>query len=183
MILITARPNYLPATILSRCQQLALAAPKEEVALQWLKEQLPDGDPEVLLHLANGAPLTALRLADPEILARRQEILKDFLGLLAQREDPIAVAGRWEKDAALTVQWLGSWIQDMLRLKAASEPPFLNNPDLKPTLKKVAEGLSIIALHRMMDRILEVNRAMDSTLNMRLVLESLLLDFTQADVA
>ncbi len=183
MILITARPTYLPATIRSRCQQFALPSPKEEVALQWLTGQLNDGDPKVLLHLANGAPLHALRLADPEILSRRRQMLKEFLALLEQREDPIAVAGRWEKDPAQSVQWLAGWIQDMLRLSAAPEPPFLTNPDQKETLQALAERLDTSRLHQMMSRTLEVNRALDSTLNMRLVLESLLLDFTASKVA
>ncbi len=183
MVLLTSRPTYLPPTIRSRCQQLALASPKEEVALEWLKQQLPEGDPVVPLHLANGAPLKALRLADPEILAKRQEMLQAFLALLEQREDPIGIAGRWEKDAALAIQWLCGWIQDMLRLRAADEPPFLTNPDQKGTLKTQAERLTPARLHQMMNRALEAHRAQDSTLNMRLALESLLLDFTEAAVA
>lgn len=183
MLLLTSRPTYLPATIRSRCQQLALPSPKEAVALEWLRERLPGGDPVVPLHLANGAPLKALRLAEPEILARRKEMLQEFFALLAQREDPIAVAGRWEKEPTLAIQWLSGWIQDMLRLQAAAEPPFLTNPDQQDTLKAQAERLAPARLHQMMNRVLEAHRALDSTLNMRLLLESLLLDFAEAAVA
>jgi len=43
LILLTATPGYLPATIRSRCFQIAIAPPDFEAAREWLRGRLVDG--------------------------------------------------------------------------------------------------------------------------------------------
>ncbi|MEM9604738.1 MAG: DNA polymerase III subunit delta' [Pseudomonadota bacterium] len=59
MLLVTARPGRLPATIRSRCQTWRCALPPNEVAEAWLRTQ-GVADPATALRHAGGAPLAAL---------------------------------------------------------------------------------------------------------------------------
>ena len=61
LVLLAAEPGGLMPTVRSRCQQVVLAAPSEDVALGWLRAQ-EVADAEVLLAGAAGRPLDALAL-------------------------------------------------------------------------------------------------------------------------
>ncbi len=69
LILVTARPARLPATLRSRCQRVDLRPPAEADALAWLRERVEA--PEALLALAGGAPYAALALAGEQKAAGR----------------------------------------------------------------------------------------------------------------
>ncbi len=177
IVLITSKPGSLPATIRSRCQQIVLGAPQKDIALGWLQQQIdPNINAETLLQLAAGAPIRAAQLADKELLQQRVEMLDEFVGLLEDREDPVVVAGKWEKlDPDLYLQWLSGWVIDMLRLKMASDPPNLINLGQTDRLHAVAEKLDLRQLYNLLDRLYDAHRATGSTLNLRLLLEGLLL--------
>jgi DNA polymerase-3 subunit delta' len=182
IILITAKPGSLPATIRSRCQQIVLSAPPKDIALNWLQQQIgSSGSNANLLQIAAGAPIRAVELSDNELQQQRAEMLNELIGLIENRGDPVTVAGRWEKlDPDLYLQWLSSWVIDMLRLKMVADPPNLINPDQTERLKDVAGKLDLRRLYRILDRLYETHRALDSTLNLRLLLEGLLLQLTAA---
>ncbi|MGI9289876.1 MAG: DNA polymerase III subunit delta', partial [Gammaproteobacteria bacterium] len=62
IILVCESPRRLPATIISRCQCLRLAAPPATLVLEWLESQAPGTRFDNLLDFAGGAPLQALQL-------------------------------------------------------------------------------------------------------------------------
>ena len=59
LILVTARPSGLLATLRSRCQRIEIARPEPTLAMQWLEGTLGGPAPDRLLALAGGAPLKA----------------------------------------------------------------------------------------------------------------------------
>lgn len=77
-ILVYALGHRIPATIRSRCQQIDLAAPARDAAMQWLQNALAESDEAggtadasatvaaSLLDLAGGCPLDALALSNHE---------------------------------------------------------------------------------------------------------------------
>jgi DNA polymerase-3 subunit delta' len=176
MILITGRISRLPATIRSRCQQITFPVPSRTLAAGWLEGQVDEGDLELLLGLANGAPLKALALAGLDTLQERGQMVDEFYGVLRGERDPVVVAGRWEKlDIQAVTAWLAGWLIDMLRLKASQEPPRLYNPDQLQRLQSMAQGLDFKVIYGLLDRVYEANRTRDSQLNSLMMLESLLL--------
>lgn len=96
LILLSAIPGRLPATIRSRCQQLQLPLPGTGEAHRWLEsEGIEAGLARRWLKLARGAPLKALELA-----RGGQDTLHDQrLGQLQQifdgQLDPVLVAATW----------------------------------------------------------------------------------------
>lgn len=181
MVLITSRISRLPATIRSRCQQISFPVPPRAQAADWLAGQVDKGELELLLGLANGAPLKALELADREILQERCQMVDEFYAVLKGERDPVVVAGRWEKlDIQSVTTWMAGWLIDMLRLKASSEPPRLYNPDQLQRLQSMAQRLDFKVLYGLLDRVYEANRTRDSQLNVQMMLESLLLSLANS---
>jgi len=76
LFLVTDLPGYLPATIRSRCQRIAMAVPSLETTSEWLQPQLgPNDDAAALLAIAGCRPLYALELAQAEELVERQQFV------------------------------------------------------------------------------------------------------------
>jgi len=180
MILVSAEPNRLPATIRSRCQCLTMPLPTESMALAWLSERAGDADPRQLLRLAPGAPVKALAYRDSDLVARREERFAGFQGVVRGACDPIAEAGAWNTlDSRLSCQWLSSWVSDLLRLAADRDCVHLTNPDKRADLLRLVERLDAAQLHVVLQRIFYARAVVDTTINKQLLLESILIDLAQ----
>ncbi len=178
IVLLTDQPARLLPTIRSRCQQVLFRAPSPEDSLAWLEDKVKHADGATLLALASGAPLLALQLDDPELLAARGRMLSQFLALGKPREDPVALAGAWGGfDNRLLLEWLSGWIIDLIRLKSAPKPPHLFNQDQAQALQALADKLNSEVLHRYLGLIYEARGLIDSNLNPQLVLERLLIEW------
>jgi DNA polymerase-3 subunit delta' len=176
IILNSARPADLPATIRSRCQQVNFPPPSEEMAGKWLDSQTGVKQSETVLQLASGAPLLALQYAGQDVLEQRQQMLGEFAAVIEEKLDPVDIAGRWEKhDFSRSLHWLSSWIVDILKLRSGADSQHLINRDQYKRLHGISVRLELKRLYRFLDLLYEINRNIDSTLNKRLLLEELLL--------
>lgn len=175
LVLVSARPNLLPATIRSRCQQVQFNEPPQDMALAWLAPHIGDRDPELLLDLAGGAPLHALELAGTEGMQRRTSLFNDFLKVVRGEADPVGVAETWATHGAKEcLSWLSGWVIDMIRLKSSGLAARTANRDFVERLQWLAERLDLKALYAHLDRVLEASRLLDGQLNPQLLLEDLL---------
>jgi len=109
IILVSDMPSQLPATVVSRCYRLRVAAPLREPALQWLRGRNPGIDDwNPLLDIAGNAPLLALELARTGGADQAAELEQDVLSLLRMEQTPIAVVRKWLKrgDPDVCLRWL-----------------------------------------------------------------------------
>jgi DNA polymerase-3 subunit delta' len=100
VVLVTTAPSLLPATIRSRCQKLAVAAPGFDAAVAWLAAQQPAHRAHwaAVLEVLGVAPVEALAADVQQILAIRADI-QQLLGDARQgRIDVIRTAESWAKD-------------------------------------------------------------------------------------
>ncbi len=182
LVLVCSKPSQLLPTIRSRCQQIAFALPASAQALAWLGQKLPgDVDAEALLALAEGAPLAALRFNEEGGLAARQALMRHWADLLAGREDPLQVAAQW-KPWGLTrsLQWLSSWVTDLIRLKSTAGQAVISNKDLGGQLQKLAEQLDLRTLYAYLDQLTEYSRLTASNINEQLALEDLMITWRRS---
>jgi len=176
MLLITSLPGRLPATIRSRCQQLAIPIPERAQAKHWLSGQLEEGDPELLLDLASGAPLKALQLANRELLAMRVKLLREFAAISDGGQDPVTIAAQWSKlDLHQVLEWYCSWLVDAVRLKADPGVSGLINHDQRNLLQAFAGSIKFTELYELLDGAYDAIRNIGSQLNAQMLLENLLL--------
>lgn len=77
-ILLTEHRQALPATIRSRCQKLLICPPNIEDARLWLQTQGVSEQQQLLLHLAQGAPVKALSYVQDKILEQRDSCFDEW---------------------------------------------------------------------------------------------------------
>jgi DNA polymerase-3 subunit delta' len=125
LILITAMPSLLPATIRSRCQKLAVAAPSRAEALAWLEQQQPArrADWPAVLDVLGMAPLEALGADVPRLLEIRRDVEQLLADAAQGRLDVIRVAQSWAAGEELMLRLGGlenCLTQRLLTMRRAS---------------------------------------------------------------
>ena len=171
-MLVSHRPSYLPATIISRCQQIALPNPPVPVAEQWLREQ-GMAEPALSLAQTGNAPLAALALDDGEFWAQRKSLLG---GLAAPKMDALALAGQLrDLPVPRLLGWLQRWTYDLLRAKSAGDVRY--NPDFEIALVKLAARLHAVDIARFHRTLVRLQITVHHPLNARLYIEQLLVAY------
>jgi DNA polymerase III subunit delta' len=124
-LLVSARPDALPATIRSRCQARALGAPVPAVASAWVQAQTGCTAPDAAswLAMSGGAPLDALAFAEPA-QATAYRTLLDTLAGLPDASPELAADALQRVDARLWLPVLQRWLVDIARCVAGGEPRY-----------------------------------------------------------
>ncbi len=171
-MLIAHRPSYLPATIISRCQQVALPTPQVATAGQWLLEQ-GITNPALSLAQTGNAPLAALALEDGEFWIQRKTLLDS---LAAPMLDALTLAEQVrEFPVARLLGWLQRWTYDLLSTRSGGKVRY--NPDFETALTRIAGCLRAADLARYHRQLVRQQRNVNHPLNARLFIEELLLSY------
>lgn len=173
LVLSSARPSALPATVRSRCQQVKFRVPEREQALNWLRRQGVES-PENALGITAGAPLKAMVLAGSEQLKLRLQLAQDLDRLGRTAADPTAVAARYHQaDTRVVLGWLLSYVADMIRLAMVPNSPGLGNSDIREELAGLAAGKLPEDLFRYQDALLSAQWMSETQVNAQLLMEDL----------
>jgi DNA polymerase-3 subunit delta' len=180
LVLVSAHPSRLPATIRSRCQEIRIQATDRESTTRWLAARYDGPSPEVYLALANGAPLRALQLAQEQALEERQQRFRALVDILAGQESPLTVAQGWAADEDLKgLRWMREWLMDMLRIRLSGQTQGIHGIDLQDGLLKLARKLDSRVLFGLLDGINRMLKLADSTLNRQMMIEDILLAWAE----
>jgi DNA polymerase-3 subunit delta' len=180
LILVSDKPHKLPATIRSRCQQIVINQPDKTRVLDWLHTQNIGADAQVLLALAQGAPLLALDYAKQGVLAQRNECFKQWQQIAARKIHPILVAEQWLKlpESALLL-WLSSWVVDLIKCAYHSRAEHLYNPDLYSTLQTLSQKLAVQDLYQLYDLLLLSRVRLETQINKQSLFEEILIQWSE----
>ena len=97
LILLSHRPNFLPITIRSRCQQIRFTPTYDEATVRWVEESIEtDESAEHLLAVAGGAPLAIVEMLEDNIFEYQRNLLDDLFALKAGQVDPVKIAEKWK---------------------------------------------------------------------------------------
>jgi DNA polymerase III subunit delta' len=178
--LITEHAGRLPATVRSRCQQVCVPIPTLEQSVSWLAGKLPDADIGLRLRLAHGAPLRALSELDEHLLLQRRDRLAGFLAIARGDRDPVTEAAAWNGlGPRLCLDWLATWLVDLVRLNVAEDPAWLDNPDQRDAFRALARRIDPTAAHRLLQRVLHARGSAESRINTQLMFESLSIEWAR----
>jgi len=181
VILISEKPAKLPATIISRCQKLAVATPDKEIVVDWLAETLQrkaDADNTLRSNvaLAQGAPLLALDYANDGTLTIRNECFNAWMEIAKQRKSPVIIAEDWIKlPESPLIFWMTSWIIDLIKRFYHPEVENLYNPDLSEQLQELSQQLELKGLYKLYDLLLASRQRLDTQINKQLLFEEILI--------
>ena len=148
LVLISDRPDLLPITIRSRCQQLYFKPVYDQVAFSWLQARITGAiQPDELLKLAGGAPLAALELIEQGEFDKHKTIITDLESLQNGKMDPVKVAETWNTYSANEVlKWLMQILRDMLRIKTSAKPAGFYQPDMLTRMQRLTNRLDLYKL-------------------------------------
>lgn len=179
LVLVTARPSALLATLRSRCQRIEIPRPAQEDAIAWLERELGSPPPAGLLELAGGAPLRALALAPHHAPLERQmaALLADLAG--GRIEVTHAAAELLGDGLGTRLDWLEHWLAGAMRGRLAQDATQVRIPS-SPKLQRAAGALNMHAAFRCVDRLRESRRLLAGSAAPQLVVEALLIDLATA---
>ena len=148
LILVTQRPERLPVTLRSRCQQITFQPEFTERAHAWLAAKINNKKLAAeLLAIAKGAPLAALNMYENSTLDKLDTVLDDMARLSKLREDPLKTAKHWDGLGAEQVMlWILQTMTDMIRLKSGYLAGNLNPSEARNRLQILTNGLDLYKL-------------------------------------
>ncbi|MGA9854201.1 MAG: DNA polymerase III subunit delta' [Gammaproteobacteria bacterium] len=182
LMLVTARPARLPATIRSRCQTVRISTPSTVTAVAWLNAHAPRPDWPALLGIAGGGPLQALELANDELMQKRLDFYQLLLELRSGRRNPISYAAdAYKKDLPLVLRLLQVWTTDLITLATTGNPqePGIINADALLMLQNALMGINLRGLHAFLSHINEALALTTTSVNGQSLLENLFIDWSE----
>lgn len=179
ILLVTDKPAHLPATIMSRCQKLAVARPDKATVVTWLKQQnteISQDNAMTLYGLAEGSPLLALDYARDGTLALRNDCFKAWMDIAKQRRHPVIIAEDWYKlPESSLIFWITSWIMDMIKCRYPIKSDWLYNPDLIESLQELSSQLELKELYKLYDLMLVNRQRLNTQINKQTLFEEILI--------
>jgi DNA polymerase III subunit delta' len=181
LILVSATPSRMPATILSRCLRLRIATPARAASVAWLERHRGPGSWSTVLDVLGDAPFEALQ-ADPAELGRlKAETDRSLSDALAGRMDIPATAERWARGESLGLRLacLETWITARID-GAVGTTRQVSELRSSAHLPESASDMNIAVLLRLLDGIYELRRLRLTSINRSLALEQLLWQLPRA---
>jgi DNA polymerase III subunit delta' len=177
-ILITDKPNKLPATISSRCQKLQLSLPEKKVMVDWLKEQGIYENKETLLNLVQSSILTVQQLSNDVLLKQRTDCFNDWMAIAKHSSQPAIISEKWHKlPETVLINWLISWVVDLTRCCVGIDRAQLCNQDMARPTQELAQRLHLKGLYCLYGQLLTSRRQLDAQTNFQMMLEEILVQW------
>ncbi|MEM6405483.1 MAG: DNA polymerase III subunit delta' [Pseudomonadota bacterium] len=173
LILLSALPHRLPATIRSRCQILAFQPATTTQAKTWLQQQQAEIDWEPLLALSGQAPLAALAALESDRAERIQALVESLTALSTGHTQPMQLVSLWAK------QPFGELLNDftvicydMVRLSAGyAQGLFLLQA--VDALQSLSAKVHLTSLLRFIEQLNRLKRQQQVNLNTSMCVEAL----------
>jgi len=175
LILVASVPSRLPATVISRCLRLGIAAPSRAVSLAWLERHKGPGPWTSVLDVLGEAPFEAMQ-CDPLELERVSTDTFEALRAVADGGADIpAIADRWARGGIFELRlacletWLTACIDWVARGPLESDK-MCGGAHLPEALSE----MNMTGLLRVLDGAYELRRLQLGSINRSLALEQLL---------
>jgi DNA polymerase-3 subunit delta' len=185
ILLLTAdSAEQLLPTIVSRCEVLRMRPPATDVVIAALQSHGAEADTARLLaHVSGGRPGYALRLLEtPSLLEARNGQLDDlFVMLGSTRAKKFSYAEKLAKDKDNARQtlltWLSLWRDVFLQASGAKTPPA--NIDYSRKVEAIAGQINLAEARRIVADLEQAVGRLEASVNARLLLEVVLMDWPQ----
>ena len=173
IILISAKPNMLFKTIISRCRVLKFC-PLNRAELEDILRKdysLDNLMAHFLAFFCEGRIGEALSLKDTDILERKNKVIDDFVLAHNFRADEISVKDRNSIRDSLNI--LATWFRDIYMIKTGTAYSELINADRKTDLVKLMQRFSFLDLDEIFRVISSSVLRLEQNVNVKLMLSNL----------
>jgi DNA polymerase III subunit delta' len=179
IMLVTARPYWLPQTILSRCRHVRVNPLACETVAQFLIEQkqMEPSKSSLLASLSGGSIGQALELDSEDMIAYRTELSR--LLAAAERSDPLSLLtlasflGQDKKEIKQGLKILNTYFRDALVYKETALASMMINADDLPAVKSLAYRLEGEQILQNIALVEKSNETIEMNVNKSLTLEAM----------
>lgn len=179
LILVTARPYFLPQTILSRCRHLRFNPLTNDIVARFLveKRQIEPARASLLAGLSGGSIGLATELNEEEMMAFREGLVR--LLAAAGEKDPLSLLaiasflGQDKKEISQGLRILRSYFRDALVYKETARGEMISNRDHLDAIAGLAARLTGEQLLQNIALIEKSNETIEMNVNKSLTLESM----------
>jgi DNA polymerase-3 subunit delta' len=178
VLLVSAHPAKLPATIRSRCQRIEFQLPESADALEWLQARGHSVDvAQSALDGAHGHPGLAAHWLEDGLLAIRDRVRSDLLALAQDRAQPLQLATAWLADDAATqrLEFAATFALDLQALLVGAQPV-----DFDQDLALLTAGADFQKLSAWFDAANRTRELLRTPIRSDLALAGLLRDWREA---
>lgn len=173
LILVVTQPSRLPATILSRCQRIRIAAPERSQAVAWLEATRGPADWNAVLDIVGEAPIVAAQADAEAVVQIGTEVRRGLEEAASGRADPVATAERWSRaELPLRLRCFENWLTERIHNQVGT-PAFLTEVGAVTYLQRPQTVLNIRGLFELLDGVRDLEAALDTPINRGLALETL----------
>jgi DNA polymerase III subunit delta' len=179
-ILITSKPNKLPATIISRCQRLSVILPEKQILYDWLNGQGINDNQETLVNLLKCSILKTQQLTNQDTLKQRNDCFNDWLTIAKHTNHPAIISEKWQKlPEAELINWLISWVVDLIKCTCCINREQLCNQDLIKPLQELSQQLDLKCLYKWYDLLINSRQRLGTQINFQIMLEEILVQWQE----
>ena len=171
-ILVTHSVLLIPATVLSRCQQVAMPAPDYAMAKDWIVSQ-GVADADFRLAMSGFSPLLALQYDEQQAASHA-----DFIQSLCAPKtlDPIELAEKLHKvDLSSVTGWLQKWCYDLLSCRISGRVRY--HPKQVAIIQRQAAVIDPVAFGFLWRDLVTSQQLARHPLNAKLFLEGMFLSY------
>jgi len=177
IMLVSHKPERLPATIRSRCQSINIKVNQKQAEV-WLSQNLAHLSQDELAKILSrywDAPLRVIEESGLDVINLSDTVLKDLVRLSCQSIDPVTVAASWDVKAQQTIlNILMLWIIDLIRVSFGATDKLLYSPWQFQYLQMLSEQIDLRRLYGYLDDLYASERQLTHNPNPQLVFEHLL---------
>lgn len=168
-ILVTHDKAALPATIRSRCQQIAMPLPDRQVAHHWLRQQ-GVGQVEARLAMSGFSPLLAIQF-DESWLEQHRAFVRRLASL--DRLEAVDLAEELQSlEPSCIVDWLQKWCFDLMQCRMTGEVRYHLRE--KAIIQQMSPKMNPVSLAFLWRDLITSRQWARHPLNPRMFVESLL---------
>jgi DNA polymerase III subunit delta' len=179
IILVTARPYWLPQTILSRCRHLRFNPLPAETVARFLseKKQMETSKSLLLASLSGGSIGRALEMDSEDMIAFRAELRR--LLAAASRGEPMGLLllasflGQDKKEIQQGLKILNTYFRDALVYKETANAQMVANADDLPSIVSMAGRLTGEQILRNIALVEKSHETIEMNVNKSLTLEAM----------
>jgi DNA polymerase-3 subunit delta' len=178
LILVTAFPDLLPRTVLSRCRAVRFQSLSEKSVETILKQKKGlDGDQaELMARYSRGRVDKVLEMEGAEIVSQRDRFLEWMQGCDLQKVGSIfELSERFTKntnEAIEFVEFFLSWTRDLISMKLRGSKGGLIHADKALDLERECRNMRLSALLKNADILEAALKKLKMNVNQRLVIET-----------
>ncbi|MDD5434721.1 MAG: DNA polymerase III subunit delta' C-terminal domain-containing protein [Nitrospira sp.] len=177
IILVTASPDMLPATVLSRSQKISFGNIPRQIIIDILvnKFGISADAAEFASYIANGSISRAISFSASEIHKIREDVIRVLAEINRNTSALFDLSDKYSKDENNfydALYWIFTYFRDALILKSRCNSTYLINKDLHGHLLKIKERMTIEGLLYIMDFIKAIYKGQERNMNKQLALDA-----------